>query len=385
MEECQGIDSNDHNISVVSEGKVDEAQRLLSLHSLGILDSDPNPMLDGIVNAAAGLFKAPIALVSLVDERRQWFKARMDLNGALDGVTETPRDIAFCNHAIEQPCVMTVSNPKQDTRFSNNPFVTGPTSIRFYCGAPLRLPNGEQIGCLCVLDTNKNSTTTEQEFALEALSGVVVDFLLAEADAIDIVATEFPQQSEAGDMQGNIMNAAFNLMATEGAGSFSVRKVARDAEITLGHLQHYFPDKLSLLRALVNGLSERFKQIFNDDIRALPNPVDRLTACARGILEDAQNPGINKLMNELWAISSRDETLADDLHKIYADMCDELTLLMADANPELTNKEAKLRAATCISLLTGFFLLERLQLVEGYRDRTLEKIISMPFAPANFL
>lgn len=385
MDERRDFDAKHHDSTGSSSSEGDEARRLLSLHSLGILDSDPNPMLDSIVKAAAGLFHAPIALVTLVDENRQWFKASLGLSGPLEGVTETPRDIAFCHHTIADSEVMTVREPAADPRFSENPLVIGDPGIRFYSGAPLRLPDGEHIGSLCVLDTAENTSSAEQDIALQALATVVVDLLLAESDSLEGVGNEFPVKPEADDMKAVILDAAYMLMATEGAPTFSVRKVARQAGVSLGHLQHYYPDKHSLLSAIINGLSERFDYLYNDDVRSMPNPVDRLTACAIGILNDAQNPGINQLMQEMWALSGRDKILADNIRKIYVRISNELSALLIEANPDLDDRESRLRAATCISLLTGSFLLERLDLVEGYRDRTLEKIISLPFSPSTSL
>ncbi|MFK7733555.1 MAG: GAF domain-containing protein [Pseudomonadales bacterium] len=385
MEERREFDAKNNPLTGISNGETDEVRRLLSLHSLGILDSDPNPMLDGIVKAAAGLFHAPIALVSLVDEHRQWFKASIGLSGALEGVSETSRNIAFCDHTIAETKVMTVCEPTADPRFSANPLVTGEAGIRFYSGAPLRLPNGDRIGSLCVLDTAANSASAEQEVALQALAGVVVDFILAEADSIDTSSEETSRKSDPADVRDVILKVASTLMATEGSASFSVRKVAREAGISIGHLQHYFPDKHSLLKALLDNLAERFDHIYNDDIRAMPNPIDRLTVCAIAVLDEAENSAINQLMHEMWAISGRDEKLATSIQKIYAGLCKELGALIIEANPELDITEAELRAATGISLLSGSFLLTRLGLAEGYRDRTLEQIMSLPYSSATFV
>ncbi len=385
MDDRRDFDAKPHNATGSSTSVGGEAHRLLSLHSLGILDSEPNPMLDSIVKAAAGLFHAPIALVTLVDENRQWFKASMGLSGPLEGVTETPRAIAFCDYTIADSAVMTVHKPTTDPRFSENPLVAGEAGIRFYSGAPLRLPTGENIGSLCVLDTEENVSSAEQDIALQALATVVVDLLLAESELVEGGSDEFPMKPEADDVKAVILDAAYKLMSTEGAPAFSVRKVARHAGVSLGHLQHYYPNKHSLLRAIVNGLSERFDFLYNDDVRSMPNPVDRLTACAIGILNDAQNPGINQLMQEIWALSGRDKLLSDNIRQIYVRISNELSALLIEANPDLDDRESKLRAATCISLLTGSFLVERLDLVEGYRNRTLEKIVSLPFNPSTSL
>jgi two-component system, sensor histidine kinase len=124
-----------------------ETERLRQLYELDILDTPPDRQLDDIVLLAAGLLNAPIALVSLVDEERQWFKARIGLDA-----TETPRDVSFCAHAILSNDGLIVTDALEDRRFSDSPLVIGPPYIRFYAGAPLRTPSGQALGTLCVID-----------------------------------------------------------------------------------------------------------------------------------------------------------------------------------------------------------------------------------------
>lgn len=126
----------------------DEAERLAALRSYGLLDTAPEPAFDELVRLAAGLTRSPIALISLVDEERQWFKARLGLD-----TPETPRGMAFCAHAILEPGQpMTVSDATADPRFAGNPLVTGAPHIRAYLGAPLLSADGKALGTLCVID-----------------------------------------------------------------------------------------------------------------------------------------------------------------------------------------------------------------------------------------
>lgn len=127
---------------------VEEINRIQSSHDLNILDTPPEERFDRITKIAQIMFDVPIALVSLVDSDRQWFKSCAGLS-----VTETPRSMSFCSHAILNEDVMTVSDATQDERFANNPLVTGNPNIRFYAGKPIRHPDGKMLGTLCIIDT----------------------------------------------------------------------------------------------------------------------------------------------------------------------------------------------------------------------------------------
>ncbi len=136
----------------------DEQERLRDLHRLEILQTDPEPEFDRIAKLAAVLSKAPIALVSLIDESRQWFKARIGLEAH-----ETPREVSFCAHAIAQQQPFVVLDALEDSRFSDNPLVTGAPHLRFYAGAQLFRESGSAFGTLCILDTEPRAAFSENE------------------------------------------------------------------------------------------------------------------------------------------------------------------------------------------------------------------------------
>ena len=126
---------------------INETLRLRSLQSLKILDSSAEERFDRITRLASRMFNLPIALVSLVDCNRQWFKSRQGLD-----VSETTRDVSFCGHAIMHEGPLLVPDTLQDSRFRDNPLVTNPPHIRFYAGHPVHSPDGSRVGTLCVMD-----------------------------------------------------------------------------------------------------------------------------------------------------------------------------------------------------------------------------------------
>jgi diguanylate cyclase (GGDEF)-like protein len=147
-----------------------ETARLAELEALDILDTLPEQAYDDITYLASRLCETPIALVSLVDGQRQWFKSRVGIDAA-----ETPRSMAFCAHAIVEPGgLFVVENALDDPRFANNPLVTDDPSVRFYAGAPLVTKAGNALGTLCVVDTEPRQLSEDEARALEALSRQVM-------------------------------------------------------------------------------------------------------------------------------------------------------------------------------------------------------------------
>ena len=176
----------------------DEEARLVRLQALQILASEPEPLFDRLVQLAAQACGVPIALLSLVDADRQWFKAKV----GLPGVQETPRAHAFCAHAIGSDQLFEVADATADDRFSRNPLVVGPPDIRFYAGAPLSVGEGSAVGTLCVIDRTPRQMTDEQRRTLRMLADIasqaldmrrsLVERTLAQArrHAAELAATE---------------------------------------------------------------------------------------------------------------------------------------------------------------------------------------------------
>ena len=168
-----------------------DEHRIAVLRSFGLLDSDPEPLFDSMAQLVCRHFGTPIALVSLVDKDRQWFKARAGIDAQ-----ETPRDQAFCAHAIMEPDVLVILDASRDPRFADNPLVTKEPKIRFYAGAPLVTDGGFKLGTLCVIDTLPRTRFSHQEVAdLRAFADLVMERL--EARRVSLAAAANATENEA--------------------------------------------------------------------------------------------------------------------------------------------------------------------------------------------
>ncbi len=145
----------------------DEAERLTALAGSGLMDTPPEEVFDRLARLAAQMTDCPIALVTLVGAQRQWFKARVGID-----LTETPRDWAFCSHALAAGGAFVVGDAANDPRFSNNPLVTGAPHVRFYAGVPLADAGGRLFGTLCVFDREPRRLRERELRALHELAAI---------------------------------------------------------------------------------------------------------------------------------------------------------------------------------------------------------------------
>jgi GAF domain-containing protein len=146
-----------------------EGARLEALRQYEVLDTDPEESFNDLTRLAAYICNTPIALISLIDAHRQWFKSRVGMSAS-----ETSRDVSFCAHAIMQDGPFIVRDALDDERFRNNPMVVADPRIRFYAGSPLMSPEGFKIGTLCVIDSKPRELTREQVAALKILGNQVI-------------------------------------------------------------------------------------------------------------------------------------------------------------------------------------------------------------------
>jgi ribonuclease BN (tRNA processing enzyme) len=145
----------------------DEASRIAALRALEVLDTPPEERFDRITRLAAALFEVPVALISLVDENRQWFKSTCGIE-----IHETPRDESFCAHAVVNRELLVIPDALLDPRFADNPLVTGPSRVRFYAGCPLIMADGACVGTLCILDTRPREMSTGDTARLRDLASL---------------------------------------------------------------------------------------------------------------------------------------------------------------------------------------------------------------------
>lgn len=188
---------------------VEESLRLDVLHGLRILDTEPEPAFDAVARLAGQQLGCPIALISLIDRERQWFKASHGLD-----IRQTPRDIAFCTHAILQDDVFVVEDAPRDDRFHDNPLVTSSPDVRFYAGAPLQVA-GHKLGTLCVIGRVPRRLGDRERSALQDLSIVTSSLLearLREQRLVDRLLTEV--EPIGGQVTDERMNARHQLRAT---------------------------------------------------------------------------------------------------------------------------------------------------------------------------
>ena len=164
---------------------LDETQRLATLQMYGVLDTAQDQALHDLALLAAQICETPIAFVALLDERRQWFAAKVGFDAP-----ETPRDVSFCAHALVERDLLIVPDARRDERFAKNPTVTGEPRIRFYASAPLIAPEGAILGALCVVDRKPRALTAACAQALRVLSGQVMARLELRRQTTVLIASE---------------------------------------------------------------------------------------------------------------------------------------------------------------------------------------------------
>lgn len=215
-----------------------EAARLEALYECKILDTAPEKAFDEITRLAAYICGTPIALVSLIDEHRQWFKSKVGID-----TTETPRDVSFCAYVILQTDVLIVPNALEDERFATNPLVTSEPYIRFYAGVPLITPSGYALGSLCVIDYVPRELIPEHLAALQTLAQQVVTLIELRHNISDLKRATVELQARKQKRQRFFTQiaAGFGLASAIlfGIGLVSYRSLTSLVQTSQWQIQHY--------------------------------------------------------------------------------------------------------------------------------------------------
>jgi signal transduction histidine kinase len=296
-----------------------EEQRLSALNDYGILDSDVEPVFDDIAKLASQICETPIALISLVDRGRQWFKAREGL-----AVRETPRSMSICQHAMLQPDVFVVEDARLDARFADNPLVTGPPYIRFYAGAPLVSANGMPIGALCVIAPEPRELSEVHRFALITLARQVMAQLELRRALVRVNERERRMRQIANTLDAAVTARTRELkesneellreMEDRQRAEASLRqsqKMEAVGQLT-GGIAHDFNN---LLTGIIGSLQLMQRSIAADSIESLPRLADQAMGSAQRAAA---------LTHRLLAFS-RQQTLnpqAIDVNRLVASLAD---------------------------------------------------------------
>lgn len=232
-----------------------ESSRLKTLQSMEILDTPPDPILDQLTRIACHIFDVPISLISLLDEDRQWFKS----NTGIERVRQTPREWAFCDHAIKAPNLFLIRDAKEDQRFVNNPLVINEPFIRFYAGVPLSVTNELALGTLCIIDREPRELSETEKETLRQLAYIAEQWITKNylyQPNISLVKDDWEIPETNG--RSKLIKAAIHLLNHRQ--TLSLRDIANEASISLSNLQHHFPSKLDLYLAINTTLSDLWSE-----------------------------------------------------------------------------------------------------------------------------
>ncbi|OAB27803.1 histidine kinase [Flavobacterium fryxellicola] len=186
---------------------IKEKERIKLLKSYSILDSLPESDYDNLTTLASQICETPIALITFIDDDRQWFKSRKGLD-----ISETPRDISFCAHAINNPNeVFEINDARKDSRFYDNPTVDGSNNVVFYAGAPIKNLHGLPLGTICVIDHKPKILTEEQKTALQALADQTMKLLELRLNKIELEKTMVALKKKNDDLERFAYIAAHDL------------------------------------------------------------------------------------------------------------------------------------------------------------------------------
>ena len=262
-----------------------EAARLAALRALALVGSPPEPHFDAVCRTAQVLFDVPICLISIVEEREQWFKARCGLD-----LERTPREISFCSHAIHADAILVVEDASRDSRFAANPLVTGEPHIRFYAGAPIILQPGIRAGTLCLIDSKPRTFSAQQADQLADLARIVAAHLRLQQT---LVANRAHADERARAERALQASEANYRRLVEGVSDHAI----------------YMLDPAGLVRNWNAGAERiqgyRAEEIIGTHIARFYGEDDRRQGAPKGALDTAQHLGVFK--DEGWRLRKNGE------------------------------------------------------------------------------
>lgn len=270
------------NISIENQLPVNEKERIKSLHSLGILDTPPDEKFDRITRIAQIILDVPIALVSLVDVNRQWFKSCAGLSAK-----ETPRSVSFCSHAILEKDIFVIEDATKDERFSDNPLVTGEPHIRFYAGKPIRGPDNLMLGTLCVIDKQPRKLSKADRSVLSDLAKWVESELktISLTDQLKqnnqkLMLAEQILQDENIDLENQIKITSEKLLKAEKLSAVGTMA---------SRLAHDLKNPLSVVTATFSILQHQLTDHMDESMKKKSSLLMGATADISRIIEDTLN------------------------------------------------------------------------------------------------
>lgn len=280
---------------IVASSPTNEPERLNALQ-LGLLDTSSEERFDRVTRLACYLFAVPISLVTLVDANRQWFKSRQGLK-----LSETPRDISFCGHAILDDQPLVVPDALADTRFSDNPLVLSAPNIRFYAGQPLVAPDGNRIGAFCIIDRRPRHLAAEELEVLKDLGAIIQRELTLTAYAGDLAVRVFRNEKMAalGQLAAGIGHELKNPLTVIGTRvEVLARQLARGAPQDPGDLQRHLTslgEAAARMRRIMEGLSAYSKPSKPEPV---PLDVGALLAGANEVVAfEARKSGVDIIVD----------------------------------------------------------------------------------------
>ncbi|AWW00426.1 GAF domain-containing sensor histidine kinase [Arcticibacterium luteifluviistationis] len=311
----------------IADLPANEKERLQALAELEIIDSEEEEAFTDLAKLASYVCKTPVALISFIEEDRQWFKAAVGTD-----LSETPRDIAFCSHAIlEQDNFMVVNDATQDFRFKDNPLVTGETNIQFYAGVPLKINDQFPVGTVCVLDTEPHELSNEQEDALRRISSQVIKLLELRKKNISI--RDLADENEK-KLKEEISRQTSNLERT----NLELKQLNAEMEQMVYIASHDLKEPIRKLKIYADILGEEgvSENIINKFLPKIHNSADRAYHLVNDILDFAKVKSIDLVKKEV-DFNAMMQVVLENSIEIISESSAELTIhdlptIMVDEN-----------------------------------------------------